>query len=515
MAGINIDIAANVRDFQRGTSDAEKGLDQVSDALDALARGSEQSAREAGDDLGKGIKDGAKDAAKAVDKLGDDMGDSVKKGANEVDQETEKLERSFKELADTAKRETSDLGDPMAISTRKGVDDAKEGLGEFKDEANSTARESAASFDGSAESIGDAFQEIAANAFAGFGPAGAVAGLAVAAGLGLAFAKIQEGAEDTEAFKERVSELGQAFIEAGRQGEVNLDFVVDKLKELATATGDGETSLQDLNDIAEKANSSYEDLAKAFTGNVEGIDKLISKNEDLLQTTKDQLAADQEGLAQRDRAYSSGQTQGLETYIDYLKQSRDAAQQATEQQKLFADAGGPAMEAAAQAASSYAESVQGAYADAGAAIDDYVEDGVFNLERYTAESQKQADAINAYQANMVALSAVLSDEALNYIASLGPEAAPLIDAFVKAPLDKQQATADVWARLGATSSSAFSTRVQNDLSGSSFNANVNLRANPQQIIDALASRRYDIAVNARVQNNIASQLPAGQGMGVP
>lgn len=174
---IKIDFLANVRDFLRGTDDAEQALDDVADSLDDMARDA---------------KNGGRDAERAV----------------------EKLEDSFRDAARRAKdlgRAGEDAGDDV----KRGMKRAEDGVDNLKDEANETAREAAASFDGSAESIADAFQEIAANAFAGFGPAGAVAGLAAAAGIGLAVAGFTAVDEAEKASRERAAEWAQAFIEAG------------------------------------------------------------------------------------------------------------------------------------------------------------------------------------------------------------------------------------------------------------------------------------------------------------
>lgn len=179
MAGkdINIPITGEANDFIRSTKDVEKALDKVSDSLDDMARDT---------------KRGGQDAEKAVDKLSDSFDDARKAAKN-------------------AGKAGEDAGDDV----KRGMKKAEDGVSEFKDEANSTARESAASFDGSAESIGDAFQEIAANAFAGFGPAGAVAGLAAAAGIGLAVAGFEQTAEAQAAAEERISAWADKYIEAG------------------------------------------------------------------------------------------------------------------------------------------------------------------------------------------------------------------------------------------------------------------------------------------------------------
>lgn len=144
----------------------------------------------------------------AVDGISDSLDDMGRDG----DDTGEKLEASFKDAARAAER----AGDDIGRSADDGFDRAKRGAEEFKDEANSTAREAAASFDGSMESAADAIQEVAANAFAGFGPAGAVAGLAAASGLGVVLTAIQDQQEAVEELKERFAEAYQAAAEEGR-----------------------------------------------------------------------------------------------------------------------------------------------------------------------------------------------------------------------------------------------------------------------------------------------------------
>lgn len=157
---LRLDILANTREFVSEMKKAGASAEDVEDALDELKR--------------QGVKD------------------------------LDTLEKSVRDVGKDAKRAGDDI--------KTGVGD---GLKDVKGEAESTAKEAAASFDGSAESIADAFQEVAANAFAGFGPAGAVAGLAAAAGIGLAVAGFTANEEAVQASKERVAEWADAYIEAG------------------------------------------------------------------------------------------------------------------------------------------------------------------------------------------------------------------------------------------------------------------------------------------------------------
>ncbi|WP_341935513.1 hypothetical protein MRBLWO14_001165 [Microbacterium sp. LWO14-1.2] len=167
---LTIDIAANSRAAQRDVKDLSKALDDTADALEDITR------------------DG--------DKAGD------------------KLEASFRDMVRSAGR-ADDAVRKIGDGAKQSFDKASDGAEEFADEANSTAREAAASFDGSAESIADALQEIAANAFAGFGPAGAVAGLAAAAGIGLAVAGFENVQEAQEELQALTNEWANTYLEEG------------------------------------------------------------------------------------------------------------------------------------------------------------------------------------------------------------------------------------------------------------------------------------------------------------
>lgn len=167
--------------------------------------------------INRGLLEPLEDVSEILEQVGDDSkdaGNDLERGMREAQRRTEDAKDEIRQLRDDLKRagrQGRDTGDDI----RDGFRRAEDGAEEFRDEANSTAREAAASFDGSAESIADAFQEIAANAFAGFGPAGAIAGLAAAAGIGLAAAGFEDLQESEEESKKRVGEWAQAYIEAG------------------------------------------------------------------------------------------------------------------------------------------------------------------------------------------------------------------------------------------------------------------------------------------------------------
>ncbi|MDQ5821194.1 MAG: hypothetical protein M3540_07130 [Actinomycetota bacterium] len=189
---IAIEFSADTKDVIRGAGNIADAFDEVSDALVDVGKASAKSTDK--------VQDGAKDVDKALDKAGDS-----------ADELGRKMKESMSKVSDDARKAGKGIGDGV----EKGTREAGESLDEMKGEAASTAKESAASFDGSAESILGSFQEVAANAFAGFGPAGAAAGLAAAVGIGIAVTAMQDTAEKATEAKQKSVDMIDAIKDAG------------------------------------------------------------------------------------------------------------------------------------------------------------------------------------------------------------------------------------------------------------------------------------------------------------
>lgn len=197
-----------------------------------------------------------KDAQRELDRLNaatrenklDRLGTDAKDTARKVDTAFDTIARSSKQSARAVDTSTSKV---------------KSDLKEVKQEAGSTAREAAASFSGSGD-IGDALQELAANAPFVLGPIGAAFGIVAAAGVGLFRAK-------TEALKEQVSTIVDAIIEGG--GRVDDAFVNVKLADLAK---DGELAkVEALVEQYQIAGITYRDVARAKAGDAAASAKVV------------------------------------------------------------------------------------------------------------------------------------------------------------------------------------------------------------------------------------------------
>lgn len=352
--GISIAIASDTTDFDRGV---RKGivdpLEEAVDTLDRLGKAGEQAGRDAEQGLGD-VERAAEQAGDAARAAGDDLEDAMRDAQRDTGQLSDEM-RELRDRIENAQRSTRDLGDSGKRAGRdyeRGLRDAGDGLDEFRDEAGSTAREAAASFDGSAESIGDAFQEVAANAFAGFGPAGAVAGIAAAAGLGVVIAAFQGIDEANQESRQRAADWGQAFIEAGdtalqaaTRTQLAMDIVADPERwqeaqdnarewGVTTATAlaamTGETWALE---AAEAALSEREAEAAETRSQLTDSGELLSE---MLQGTTAETRNGREALDQLNRELDNGAGM-MGTFSEYLRLTAENTAGATREVDEFGD----------------------------------------------------------------------------------------------------------------------------------------------------------------------------------
>lgn len=352
---IEISFISDVRDVVRDTSTLAERFDEVSDALADIATVDTSDAADGLSDAEREAKDLIDTANKATREMkdfreaGEDAGDGLRTGARKgedaVDDLRAKVRESFRSIGDDSR----DAGDALGDSTRRGAREAGEGLDEFKDEANSTAREAAASFDGSADSIIEVFQEVSANAFAGFGPAGAAAGLAAAAGIGILISQLQGASEEAEETAGRVADLAREINEAGsledidwtsRMADWGLEIQDNKeWWELWQDTA--KTGLEQVRDLSQEAGLRFGDMFKGAAGDAQDA-------ADALTEIEAQIKYVEEAATYTTDAYSGMQTMDpvSQGQLDALGELRDLAEQnaeelgrAEEVERLMAEAG--------------------------------------------------------------------------------------------------------------------------------------------------------------------------------
>lgn len=331
MAGIKIDFLADVSKFLGKTKDVEKALDDVSDALDDLSA----DAKKSGDKLGEGLSDGAKEAGTAVGKL----------------------EGDFRQAFDEVRKDAKKAGDAIGDGVKGGTHKAEGALGEFKDEAKSTAREGAASFSGEFEDVADVVQETLANALAGFGPMGAAAGMAAAAGVGILVSELTKSAEKAEEARERVVSLAGAIREAGGdlervdwagQMEEFAEGIADAKEWFEVWQKDSKTNLESISEDAERLGLTFKDVFRGLAGEPEAMARALAEVDAALAASREQSKALIEGgydplsasmqsgekdlQAYRDRLIEAGaETDRATKYARDLESALDADAEATEE----------------------------------------------------------------------------------------------------------------------------------------------------------------------------------------
>lgn len=381
-------------------------------------------------EINNGLVEPLEDAEDALKKLSKvDAGRDLERDLEKASKASEELKDEIDDAADQLKKlgfRAKEAGD----DAKKGMDRAEEGVEEFGDEAKSTAKEAAASFDGSAESIVDAFQEVAANAFAGFGPAGLLAGLAIAAGIGIAVQEFQKAAEAAEELRMKAVEYASDAIDAGVSTEAwisSAERLVDRIRELEETKStdfrwfweDDPSQLEEWSDALKDTNQEADELSKVLGGTDRAVQDYRDSMQDARDATMEQAEALAETTALADEAGMAKiraleeEIAGYDDLLKYLDQELDTREQSAESAQRQRDAGvdsaqqraeaeQEAADAIASAMETVTESVDNAYASMVADATEFAtaEDGALDINKWLTYVQEHAGAVASYQANL-------------------------------------------------------------------------------------------------------------------
>ena len=270
-----IDIA-----FTADTSKVVKETKNIGDALEKVADELEDTGKDA-KDLDTKVSAAFKSMSKDADTAADKMDGS--------------LSGTFRQMGQDAKK----AGDDIGRAVKDGTDKAGEGLDEMKAESAGTAREAAASFS-SIEDSADVLQEVLANAFAGFGPAGMAAGIVAAAGIGLVFSQLQGNAEKINENKEKMLDLAQSIKDNGgvleeadyiSQMEAYGYAIQDTKEWWEVFQDDAVSGFEQLRDLAKDTGMATRDIFRGGFGNREEAEKTLDGVNDRLEELKDKKEA--------------------------------------------------------------------------------------------------------------------------------------------------------------------------------------------------------------------------------
>lgn len=302
---IDVTITTDVDGVVKGAEKVADSFDEIDDALkdtaksgdqafDSLGEDAEAAAKAIKKDLNRSledVEDSLKETGKAGDKAFESVEDDAQAAAKVIDRDlTQAITEAEKKLDSTGKS-GKNLGDGIEAGSGR----ARGALNDLRDEANSTASEAAASFDGSAGSISDAFQEVAAN----MGPVG----LALAVTMGIGIAKMQELAEANDEASQASIDLAKEIYNVG--GAMDKADLAAKIEEWAFSLGSednwltpwADESISNIERVKDFAGDN-KDLAKtifeSFEGDPEkaaaGFDKLTEAIDRDTQALKDHVS---------------------------------------------------------------------------------------------------------------------------------------------------------------------------------------------------------------------------------
>ena len=394
MAGaIAINILSNVRE-------AVRGVDNVADALeDAEGR--------------------MRDLTKEGDTASDRMEADFRKTAQAADAASDKARSVWRQFF-------RGLGGDSDDATQK----VKGGFDEVKSEASQSGREAAASFSGGFDDIGDFIQETIANGLGGFGPAGAAAGIAIAAVIGTVMANAQQAQEKLEEARGKAAELASTMYENG--GQIPLTDRVEELlgllsserlarnpiERIADDFVDLGTNLDMVREAARNLDVPLSDVIGALTGS--DLDKtksmLRAAREELERINEESGSVNLEDWQSRKDAVS-----GLVTELESLQKQGELANDLynsteflnakglEEQAARVADLSGMWQNAAADAATYFSETEDGATS--------------FDWSAYLADSEATIAAADEMKARLVGMPESIRAEAERVFAAQGAVAA--------------------------------------------------------------------------------------------
>lgn len=390
-----LSLVSDVRSWLKGTQDVEKSLEGVADSLDDLATQS----------------------------------------ATDSDRAADTLERNFTDAFDQVKTEARTTGRKIGDDVRDGTRRATQGVDDFKNEGRQSIRETAASFSDVTDAL-DLVQEVAANAFTGFGPAGMAAGALAAIGLGAVKTVLDATADKANKAREATADLAGELIDV-KGNPAALDWA-DKLKaqllevvntkewyEFWEADNGPATRLQEWSTKAKEYGVDMHDVTKMLTGDREAearvLDTLNAKQAELNRV---QVEANQTGVGVAQTYFTQAAAVGA--FTTELTNQSGQLRSATDLANLFAESTDGAAEAqkrAQEVAAEWATSLNEHLSVAGDGLDTFVKDGKLNLKEWADEVKARAKDV-----------ATVEDFRVDVFPKLSPETQA---AFAKLPVDTQ------------------------------------------------------------------------------
>lgn len=411
------------------------------------------------------------DAAKALDDLvpaGADAGQQLERTFSDQQRTTTELRRKIDDLNGSIK--SGFRG--STTTARRDVDDFRErsteGFDEIKDSARSNAIEVGASFTGGFDQAVGGLQGFLAEFLAGFGPGGVIAGVGIAALLGVISSAIEGGTESAEAQKQAVSDLAGEYIEAGGTGKRSFDSVKAAIESMATSKPeDVVITLQRAWQLAKQSGQDYAGVVQAIAS---GSPAQIDAARRELGRIEAQHIANQQAAAREGR----GNAQAAATSINAtgkldkaLESASKTAREAARAQKLAAEAG---LSQFALKAGEIAQ-LESAFDEAASGVDKYLrhEGKILDVSDYLKAMRRREKSLEEYHDALA--KADLSPAAVKFLESQGADtAAAMLRGYQKASPAQQRELGRIWTTAGNDNATTYQDAVGKKLKGTPISA---------------------------------------------
>lgn len=364
-APFKIPLITDVSQLLKGTQQAEDAIEKVADTLDELGRGSADAA--------------------------------------------DKVERSFKDAFDDVQDRSKQAGKKIGDDVHDGAKKAAGGIGAMKDEAKQSVRETAASFSDITDGL-DLVQEIAANAFVGFGPAGMAAGALAAIGIGLIKTSLDDAKTKADDFVEMTHTMAQGLRETGGVAGILADSMEDIVDTKEWYEFWQKLPIDRLTLMSQQMKElglNSDDVFRAMSGDMEAYDRVAQ---------------------QAIRNTSEANLEATTTFLNGIRQQGEAINNAKQWNADYADSAvaaqakvEEAQKHAADVSKDWAESLSDHLNVAAEGLDGFVKDGKLNLKEWAAEVKRRTKEVSTIEDFKVDVFPKLSPEAQEEFAKLPAE----------------------------------------------------------------------------------------------
>lgn len=464
---------------------AEKGADKVADALDDTATALDHVATQ-GKTTGRTVETSL---------------DAITSAAKDTAKSADVLDRDLTSALDDVKSNAKTAGNSLSDHLKRGAKDADEGVTALKENTLSNAKEMGGSFQ-DIGSVLDGLQGLAAEALEGFGPAGVAAGVAMAAGIGIAQQALQASADkvneikeaaaalardsSTQTTAERVQAIGDqlddvlyTIRDVKSWWEIWQDTAVTAAEQVAAAADSGSTAaarfvsafqtsdareqVTALTDALTESKRRQEQLTETDSAAWAAGDRWNQTREKQIdnETTLQGVISDSLKVAQQQVAIEEAVAKAKGMTVDQYRASRKAAQDAADAASAYASA----LESTADPVAVYegiltrkndaeraaAETTAAATKDSSDSWEDYAQSATVSVDDLIAQWNDQAAAAQAFTANLAAIAAAGGQALADELRAKGPEAAgATADLLAHADPTKLQAAIEAQGRAAGT-----------------------------------------------------------------